>query len=464
MTNKTKESLRRIIEVYLIDGELSQEGREVLGHKCGVENVSEETLDELIAEVKSEIKTEKAKQLELQEKLKVDQLRNERNEKVKKARKKKVAIGLVLGIVILAVGFVAFSAITEERKWTKTVETNTYTSYQSFMSEYPESSHVSDALSRQEKVFWEDALKTSTVESAGNYLAKYPNGRYLSEATELKEELMWKAAQTTSSINAFQDYVRAFPNGKYHNEVWRRLKELVLKPKEVGKQDYIALAQLVRLLRIENSIKRSPRYILMEGLSIWANGNHSLAKGKFEELREWPFSSEFKLIEQYITDFGTNNFGVSTIELNNKPFEFFFNNRAKQNGTPNLTILFDRVEIFHDRMRLTFRVKSGNRRIDLKFAPKKKTRLIIDCETLYVEDGLGGVLECLSDGFVGGKRQGGMFPCMYSIDLNTDSYTTVYADFQRPPLMATELKFVSPKNDSQPQWWWPFYVRPDPFE
>lgn len=73
---------------------------------------------------------------------------------------------------------------------------------------------------------WREACQTNTLQSFNGYLRDHPQGSHLEEARQAAEAWQWVDAQRENKIAAYQAYLDAYPEGRFAAEARARLKAL----------------------------------------------------------------------------------------------------------------------------------------------------------------------------------------------------------------------------------------------
>jgi hypothetical protein len=127
-------------------------------------------------------------------------------------------------VIILLVVALASCERTES-DWKKSKETNTVASYQQFLANHPQGTHVDEATRSLDDLDWPQAKAKDTIQSYRDYLARNSRGSHISEAESRIEELVWAAADTPAAVQA---YVDAYPNGHFLVDAQVRQAPVVL--------------------------------------------------------------------------------------------------------------------------------------------------------------------------------------------------------------------------------------------
>lgn len=64
----------------------------------------------------------------------------------------------------------------DDGDWSIAVSTNTSSSYENYLYQFPSGKHVKEAKTILEKIYWDKALTENTISSYNIYIAKYPYG------------------------------------------------------------------------------------------------------------------------------------------------------------------------------------------------------------------------------------------------------------------------------------------------
>lgn len=146
--------------------------------------------------------------------------------------------------------------------WESAKNNNTYSSYSSFLSRYPDSHYENEARQRQENALYMEAVK-GKMEQSNDYLEKYPKGKYTGQVKRLleKHESNSYDAAVVGSIADCENYLKIYPDGKYAENV----KKLIIEKQDKIEADDYSTAIAGGVDECENYLKKYPdgKYVAM---------------------------------------------------------------------------------------------------------------------------------------------------------------------------------------------------------
>jgi len=139
-----------------------------------------------------------------------------------------VSIGVV--VVLILTGIILYkpvkAVIVEKIAWNKAVKENSYESYDSFLSKFPNSKQISTAKAKQEDALWLLVKRGNTVALIERYISHYPSGTHINDANLTRDSLIWLDINKANNIIGYSKYLSLFPKGKYINEALAKITEM----------------------------------------------------------------------------------------------------------------------------------------------------------------------------------------------------------------------------------------------
>ena len=149
--------------------------------------------------------------------------------KVAGSKKKKLIIAIST-VIILILGVIATIFIItyqkQESAWSLANKENTFDSYQTYLTHYPEGNYIDKAKDFQEKVLWNEALKTNTTQGYDNYIYKSVLRNHTGEAESKKEDAYWNEIIKKNSAQAYDKYLSDNKNGNHLKEAINNFSKL----------------------------------------------------------------------------------------------------------------------------------------------------------------------------------------------------------------------------------------------
>lgn len=205
-------------------------------------------------------------------------------------------------------------------KYRSAKEKNTISSYQSYLSEYPNGMFVEEAslqLGELKKALaiandndaFKKAKQADTIESYKAYLSAFVNGLHAKEANDAiwyigEEDGFWRQSSKANSIDTYNDYIKKYPKGRYVSLATSNIEKL-RKIEQDKIKDNNAYSEAERI----HTVYSYQNYLLSypNGLNA-AKANKKLA-GLLEEQRqadrrrqeyEQKLAKQAQLVEQFI--------------------------------------------------------------------------------------------------------------------------------------------------------------------
>jgi len=168
--------------------------------------------------------------------------------------------------------------LEEKTEWEAALRRDSLATYERFLENYPSGRYHSEAKSRIEAILakkraeaaerkeaqmWQKATQKHTKTSYQHYLSVYPQGKYVSEAEETLEKLQqastqekqrqeqarrerelqqqdqeaWEKASRFHTVESYKEYIRSFSQGGYVSETRQQIEQLKQKAEAKKQSD-----------------------------------------------------------------------------------------------------------------------------------------------------------------------------------------------------------------------------------
>jgi serine/threonine protein kinase len=134
--------------------------------------------------------------------------------KAEEKRKKQTLIGVGITAVAIVIVLLSYLFIPNKSNevWELAQSVNTINSYESFISQNPESEFV---LMAKDHIAWLGALESNSTAAYENYLNTFPSGNYIALA---KENALWQTTKNKNTIKSYKAYLTAYQKGMYEKD------------------------------------------------------------------------------------------------------------------------------------------------------------------------------------------------------------------------------------------------------
>jgi len=122
----------------------------------------------------------------------------------------------------------------EESKWDEAKKTNSITSFEKYISEYPNGKYINNAKESIEEINWLELNKNISIEKIQNYKGKYPKSKHLKEIASMVEKIEYDSLVILNNISSLKDWKKNHPEGTYNQKIDSLINEL-LRP--TGKEN-----------------------------------------------------------------------------------------------------------------------------------------------------------------------------------------------------------------------------------
>jgi outer membrane protein OmpA-like peptidoglycan-associated protein/uncharacterized protein YegL len=107
--------------------------------------------------------------------------------------------------------------------------TNSLSELEGFIFKYPRSIYLDEAVNFRDNIALSDAKKINTEQAYTQFIDKYPRSIYLKEAKDLRIESAYHEAIEQATTDAYKAYCTNYPNSKYYNELNRMYNEIIFR-------------------------------------------------------------------------------------------------------------------------------------------------------------------------------------------------------------------------------------------
>ena len=128
----------------------------------------------------------------------------------------------VVFVLLLVVVFQACSS--EQTAWENTIEQNTVSAFELFITDHPNSKYIEQANEIIEDLYWKETVSGNVSNSYELYLSKYPDGKFAEIAVVKKEEALWAEIQRGVSYDKLKEFIANYPESAYIEGVKERLE------------------------------------------------------------------------------------------------------------------------------------------------------------------------------------------------------------------------------------------------
>ena len=107
--------------------------------------------------------------------------------------------------------------------------TNSIGELDDYLNKYPRSIYLEEGTNFRDNLALADAKKIDTELSFTQFIDKYPRSIYLKEAKELRIESAYREAKLAATTDAYKAYCMSYPNSKYYTEINRMYNEIIFR-------------------------------------------------------------------------------------------------------------------------------------------------------------------------------------------------------------------------------------------
>lgn len=127
--------------------------------------------------------------------------------------------------------------------WQQATKINKKKSYELFLKTHPGSAYQKEAEEKIDELDWQSARQKNKYNAYEEYLKSHPDGLYQHKARVLAEEKYWHGSNKVNTLKAFQDYLQKYPTGKYQEQCKQRIEELTWRDATLPQVDGDKIAQ-----------------------------------------------------------------------------------------------------------------------------------------------------------------------------------------------------------------------------
>jgi hypothetical protein len=447
-----------LIKDFCNKGEISESQMELLREHAKPLQIPDEELRQLIneaikernlreAQIKRKVEEETKRKDEEEKQNKILEGEKFKKKKLLKGKLIKVSIGLVFVLILIIVIVFTIKYYNQENLWKQVKQTNSSSSYQEYINQYPNGKYFSEAINLQIEAAWLEAKQENTIQGYDKYFSIDKEGKYKSEALLKREDAFWNEIKTKNTINGFNEYVNAYPEGRYKNQIWGIVSSLIPEYKKLGTSNFLILYNVIEHLNLSNETKKSEQYLFAFALKSYLDGAKDQALSTFKNISDQsPNTTEGKFSAQIISLPKTG-----TINFNTPPFHFK-GTWKNFSGNEGVMIQLLKAEISNS-ISLTFSITAMNQSELLFYHPiYQKTMFNEEWFPPYIQDDLGVKFNMI--GLTGG-RQEKLSSISTGIHFNPHEQININIRFPLISAGATSIKFYWPKEiGHQGEWYW----------
>lgn len=115
----------------------------------------------------------------------------------------------------------------DETAWSSAQRANSPSSYNVYISTYPEGLHINEAkvaLHRLDETAWSEVQNHLCEQSLNSYMSNFPNGTHVNECRQLLDDLPWLQTKQRNTIHDYEDYMQMFP-GRHDEEALNAIND-----------------------------------------------------------------------------------------------------------------------------------------------------------------------------------------------------------------------------------------------
>ncbi len=117
-----------------------------------------------------------------------------------------------------SIAIITLQSRTDSAAFERARVNNDVTSYDYFISHFPLSVQVPEAIELRDEVAYVEALRKNTPASFKQYVDRYPKSRRLKEAYDRYEQLIYKEKTASGNVEDYRSFLAQFPQSTYRNE------------------------------------------------------------------------------------------------------------------------------------------------------------------------------------------------------------------------------------------------------
>jgi hypothetical protein len=138
------------------------------------------------------------------------------------------AISCLAMTSLVATGLTTIACSNAESDWTRTLKDNSVTSFSTYISKYPQGTHISEAKRNLGEAEWNAAVRADAVEAYEHYLAGHPDPQdpHVNEAKQKIDQAEWVVASKAASISSYERYLAAHATGLHAKEAQEGIEKL----------------------------------------------------------------------------------------------------------------------------------------------------------------------------------------------------------------------------------------------
>lgn len=188
-------------------------------------------------------------------------------------------------IIILLASVVIYKRIKENDTWELAKTKNTFTSYESYLKEYPNGRFKLTADSLFDESLWSETKKSDNFNSYQTYIKKLSKGKYTLICDSISQSILWIEAKNSQTNDGYKKYISIFPKGKYAEEAKSIINKYSIElVKDWGfemKDDMLTNTiykdfKIIKTVRFENNVFVSSEPYGVDYFNVFENGKKML--------------------------------------------------------------------------------------------------------------------------------------------------------------------------------------------
>ena len=156
----------------------------------------------------------------------------------KEKNKRGVVVGLVVSVVVIALGALAYFLIeksqkaeSEQKAYEEVIASNDTALCSQYLRDYPKGEHYEEVEAKLKELVgeindWNDACVNNLKSGFVAFLANHPNSIYEQACKDKIDSLEYVDALSANTVEALQIYISSHPDGKYIEEAMQAQKNI----------------------------------------------------------------------------------------------------------------------------------------------------------------------------------------------------------------------------------------------
>ena len=148
----------------------------------------------------------------------------------KKKGNKGVIVGIIVAVVVIALGVVAYTLVQKSQKaqneqdaYEEVIASNDTALYSQYLRDFPDGKHSEEVEAKLKELVaeindWNDACVNNIKSGFITFLSNHPNSSFEQACKDKIDSLDYVDALSANTVEALQMYVNSHPDGKYVDE------------------------------------------------------------------------------------------------------------------------------------------------------------------------------------------------------------------------------------------------------